>query len=213
MGASSCLACNRAVVSKQRESVITAMAKRITCSRVYPHVYRLLGKLPLCAGCLEASPFLERNLCRTCGRQMKEQGMCGDCQTAPDDTLQYNRSLLRYEGWVRERISTFKYRGDERWADCFALLLAIGYLRFFREERISCITFVPIHEARLRERGFNQAELLATRLGALVKLPVEALLMRIRDTDKQSKQAGRHARLASMKDAFALQKHHGIGHG
>lgn len=65
------------------------------------------------------------------------------------------------------------------------------------------ITSVPISEARLRERGFNQAENMARGLAALCQIPYTELLTRPRHTDKQSFK-GRLDRLRSMEGMFEL---------
>ena len=63
---------------------------------------------------------------------------------------------------------------------------------------------VPLHPKRLRERGYNQSELLARELGALVKLPVIAgELVRRRYTPPQARTASVAEREANMVDAFA----------
>lgn len=67
-----------------------------------------------------------------------------------------------------------------------------------------CLTFVPLSQERLAERGFNQAEQLARRLGAKIKLPVVDLLVRHRHTDKQSHKT-RSARLQDLEHVFALR--------
>lgn len=66
------------------------------------------------------------------------------------------------------------------------------------------LTFVPLSQERLAERGFNQAEQLARRLGAKIKLPVTDLLIRHRHTDKQSHKS-RSARLLDLEHVFALR--------
>ncbi|MEW9702586.1 ComF family protein [Paenibacillus sp. SI8] len=48
------------------------------------------------------------------------------------------------------------------------------------------ITFVPVSDRRMQERGFNQAEQMAVELGRRVGLPVVRLLNRAKHTDKQS---------------------------
>ncbi|RNB92656.1 ComF family protein [Brevibacillus fluminis] len=208
MGDKMCLACNRSLVQKRLEETWTVLAQSLVPSNVYPRIYRLFGILPLCAGCLSELIILQGVHCIRCGRSLQNwvgQGeLCGDCAYIEHDPLCCNRSLLRYDGWIKERIGTFKYRGDERWAHCFAVLMAIGYVRYYREAGISLISYVPLHEKRQWERGFNQAELLAIQLGRILRLPVKPLLLRTKETDKQSKQIGRLARQESMHDAFAM---------
>jgi ComF family protein len=51
-----------------------------------------------------------------------------------------------------------------------------------------CLVPIPLHKKRLHERGFNQAEILATHLGCLLSLKVETkLISRIKNTISQQK--------------------------
>ncbi len=67
-------------------------------------------------------------------------------------------------------------------------------------------TLVPValHPRRLRERGFNQAELLARELARLLDAPLlTGLLRRTADTSSQVETATRAERLQNVRDAFA----------
>ncbi|MGW7159324.1 ComF family protein [Paenibacillus taichungensis] len=66
------------------------------------------------------------------------------------------------------------------------------------------MTYVPVSNERLVERGFNQAERLAAGLAAAVRLPVVDLLQRRINTTKQSFKT-RGERIQTMQDAFAIQ--------
>ncbi|WP_157258582.1 ComF family protein [Paenibacillus sp. AD87] len=66
------------------------------------------------------------------------------------------------------------------------------------------MTYVPVSDERLAERGFNQAERLAAGLAAGVRLPVVDLLQRRINTTKQSFKT-RGERIQTMQDAFAIQ--------
>jgi predicted amidophosphoribosyltransferase len=70
--------------------------------------------------------------------------------------------------------------------------------------RPDAVTYVPVSDERLAERGFNQAERLAAGLAAAVRLPVVDLLQRRINTTKQSFKT-RGERIQTMQDAFALQ--------
>jgi ComF family protein len=63
---------------------------------------------------------------------------------------------------------------------------------------------VPVHAARLRQRGFDQAELLARAAGRLLKLPVATVLERATRTAAQHS-LGRRARAANVGGAFAVK--------
>ncbi|WP_429844157.1 ComF family protein [Brevibacillus sp. FIR094] len=177
----------------------------------YPVMYRLLKGLMLCGNCLEEMPFIGEEMCLACGRDMKSEirkynGRCRDCvNKAHEDgmDLKANRSLLCYDDKGKELLGIFKYRGDESLAAYFGALLAIAMHRYYSHIEFSCITTVPLHPLRLKERGFNQVDLLAQYLGGVIHVPVRTLLLRTKDTPKLSKQSGRVARLESMREAFA----------
>jgi len=199
--------------SVQRVGIVRDWAAFLAQAKGYPLMYRLLDSLPLCAGCLEMMPVIGEAVCRGCGRDsrlagsfMAEAGLCRDCQTAKPSALRGNRSLLRYDEWGRELLALYKYRGDERLAELFSLLLVIALHRSYPSLRFDCLTPVPLHVKRLRERGFNQMELIAERVGRACKLPVHQLLERTRDTKKLSQQPGRLARRQSIHGAFAARR-------
>jgi ComF family protein len=63
---------------------------------------------------------------------------------------------------------------------------------------------VPVHQNRLKKRGYNQAALLARELGRLTNIPVaEHLLIRKKDTLPQ-KELSERERKQNLQDAFAL---------
>ncbi|MFC9711148.1 ComF family protein [Paenibacillus sp. NPDC056933] len=70
--------------------------------------------------------------------------------------------------------------------------------------RPDAVTYVPVSNERLAERGFNQAERLAAGLAGAVRLPVVDLLQRRINTTKQSFKT-RGERIQTMQDAFAMQ--------
>jgi ComF family protein len=63
---------------------------------------------------------------------------------------------------------------------------------------------VPLHRKRLRERGYNQASLLARELSRLIKIPVaDDILIRRRHTSPQARTATVQERQLNIADAFA----------
>ena len=75
---------------------------------------------------------------------------------------------------------------------------------FAGRERPAALVPVPLHRARLRQRGYNQALELARPLGRMLGLPVRAdLLRRARATTPQSR-LDADARAANLRDAFEV---------
>jgi competence protein ComFC len=78
-------------------------------------------------------------------------------------------------------------------------------MRHFADQAFSLVTFVPMHQERLKERGFNQAELLAVQVGKRLGIPVVPILERVRPTPSQSKR-GRSERLLALRNVFQITK-------
>ena len=115
----------------------------------------------LCASCHRAIRRLEEPLCRRCGVEVDSpRRECGCRARLP--SLTRLRSAIAYEGPAEAAIHRFKYEGWRRLAGCLAELLAERMA--LEGVRARWVVAVPLHPARLRERGFNQAELLADEL-------------------------------------------------
>ena len=117
------------------------------CTRCRPD--RFVPALPRCIGC---------------SRPVANGSFCGEClETRPQVP---GRGTFLYEGAVRESIQAFKYSGARHYASAYAAEMirhdGEHFLPLF--EAGAVLVPVPIHRARLRERGYNQAELLAKSL-------------------------------------------------
>ncbi len=84
------------------------------------------------------------------------------------------------EGPFQQAIHVYKYRPRPTLSAALAAPLVVA----IEEAGLSlrALTFVPLHPARARQRGFNQAERLASELGAALALPVIRGLARTRPT-------------------------------
>ncbi|HSP10670.1 MAG TPA: ComF family protein [Candidatus Dormibacteraeota bacterium] len=153
----------------------------------------------LCGRCRARIRPLEEPLCRRCGVEVESaRAECG-CR-ARLRSISRLRSAAAYDGPVESAIHRFKYQGWRRLAGPLALLMA---------ERLAVeglaarfVLGVPLHPARLRERGFNQADLLAGELRRRLRLgapPGE--LVRTRPTPPQVGH-DRVWRLANVRAAF-----------
>jgi ComF family protein len=71
--------------------------------------------------------------------------------------------------------------------------------------RATCIVPVPLHAEREKQRGFNQAAILANELSKLSRLPVDAQsLVRVEHTGRHRAGMDARARQESVEDAFAV---------
>lgn len=156
----------------------------------------------LCTGCRRRLVRISPPMCPRCGRPLPEPGTapCRDCKGRTGH-LDRNRSVVRYNDFARGIVALFKYRGRER------LALPLG--RMMAEAAVDhrpapdWITYVPLHPSRQKERGFNQAELLARVVANRLNRPLIPLLRRVRPTESQS-QRSRRERLVALRGAFAF---------
>ncbi|MBV9121212.1 MAG: ComF family protein [Chloroflexi bacterium] len=107
---------------------------------------------------------------------------------------------MRYDGAVRLAIHRLKYNGQR------ALAEPLGdYLSSVAEDAgltADMIVPLPLHPRRLRQRGYNQSELLARRAGQRLGLPVARAAIRNRDTADQIG-LSRRQRQDNVRGAFA----------
>jgi ComF family protein len=154
----------------------------------------------LCARCRGKIRRLEEPLCRRCGIELEiARRECG-CRSRLK-SLTRLRSAVAYEGPAEAAIQRFKYEGWRRLAGPLAQLVA---------ERLAVeglaaglVVAVPLHAERRRQRGFNQAELLASELRRRLRLPAPVgELVRTRPTPPQVGR-DRLRRFENVQGAFA----------
>ena len=109
---------------------------------------------------------------------------------------------LRYEGMVRESLLRYKFAGLTAYAAVYAEFLA----KCIDENGISCdsITWVPLSRRRLRQRGYDQARILAEEVAKRLGLPCERLLVKQRHTRPQSGISNREQRKANAAGAYRI---------
>jgi ComF family protein len=115
------------------------------------------------------------------------------------------RSALRYEQTVRELIHSFKYGYKVQLRRPLGLLAAERFDGFVSDFGADLILPVPLHVRRLRQRGFNQALLLAELFSHRWGIPLSRNnLQRTRWTEPQVNLSA-HERADNVKGAFSLR--------
>jgi len=145
------------------------------------------------------------NKCLFCGKILLDnRALCGDCDGGTVSKRDINDIksayiACEYDEGARNVIFRFKYEGKRLLSKPMANLI------FKKADNITgdFLIPVPLHKKRLKERGFNQAGLLAAELAELTKLPAYDGLRRVKETEKQF-ELGPEQREANMDDAFAL---------
>lgn len=154
----------------------------------------------LCADCRAHIRRLEEPLCGRCGVEVTSARQECGCRRRLR-SLARLRSAAAYEGPIELAVHRFKYQGWRRLAAPLAELTAERLV----VEGVAArwVVAVPLHPTRLRQRGFNQAELLARELRRRLSLAAPpGALVRTRATPPQVGH-DRLWRLQNVRDAFA----------
>ncbi|MCS6907961.1 MAG: ComF family protein [Anaerolineales bacterium] len=186
-------------------------------SSVYPYtLYRGFWKFldwvypPSCAGCgrtgvrwcSDCQGSVQRitgELCDRCGLPLPTSAACPTCADRAF-ILDGLRGYGRYSGPLRNVIHRLKYHRDVSLAETLSLRL----IELFLETNWVCdlVVPVPLGVVRRRERGYNQAALIAYPLALAVRIPYSGrALQRVRETSSQV-DLGLSQRLENVRDAF-----------
>jgi len=169
---------------------------------------RMLGagrRDPLCGACWEGLERIAPPWCRCCGAPLGIEGLCGACRIRRP-RFAYARAALLYGDLVREAIHAFKFGGRGGLANPLGDLLAGLGLSALPGAAPDVLVPVPLHPRRARERGYNQALLLARRLERAWRVPVvaDALVRAVPTLPQADLDAA--ARRRNVRDAFAVRR-------
>jgi ComF family protein len=156
----------------------------------------------LCPACADGVARLRPPICRRCGDPLGEPApRCAACHRHPPPYA-LARSLASYDGVVRDAIRALKFHGRRDLAAPLGRLLAAFAVQAL-PARIDAVVPVPLHPARLAERGFNQAALLAAPVAEAVGArPLAGALCRLRQDARQTA-LGAAARRDNVAGVFA----------
>ena len=159
-----------------------------------------------CAVCDSTLPRLEAAHCPVCALPTWDGAICGQCLRNPP---YFKRTVAAYayafplDKLVLALKYGEKFHLADKLGDRLAKCVAV---------RPDCLVAMPLHPARLRERGFNQSLQLARCIGQQLDLPVLPFVcQRVRNTPSQSglpwKERGKNMRNAFICSADVAGKH------
>lgn len=143
------------------------------------------GEVDLCFGCQQSLPWTEG-------------------QNAAVDFCDISLSPLRYEDGVRQAVHRYKFNYGRIHSKFLGTLMA-QCLHDRWSEKVDAIVWVPLSEKRRARRGYDQAELLARRVGELSEIPVLDVLEKIRNTETQSRIEEPARRRANVLGAYRVR--------
>ncbi len=165
------------------------------------------GPLPFCTSCMAGVHFIESPLCPRCGTPFPvaegEDHLCGDCLST-ERPYAVARSVGRYEKTLLTAIHRFKYRGKTGIGDLLSGIMADFAEKTWDMKVFSRILPVPLHRRRLRERGFNQAMILARGLSRRFNIPLDFTSLRRNLFTPPQVGLDRKQRLTNVQGAFTV---------
>ncbi len=165
--------------------------------------------------------FKKRCYCILCNKYMNAGkmyethegiGICTECHANIPTTKEkcfdggkYIRAVLApymYKGKICDAVKDYKFNGQWSYGTLLGKLAAKELREHEWISDYDLIIPVPLYEHRMRERGFNQAEIFARAISRYINVPMyDDVLFRIKDTKRQSTLRGAE-RVTNVRDAF-----------
>ncbi len=179
-----------------------------------------ISRLPVCRPCLAEIRPIKGDVCAVCGERLlspfaigagPQETRCGLCRRAQ---LPFTRAVAygSYDGGLRELIHLLKYEHVRPAARVLGQMLAkaVSGLDPDRNLQSLLVIPVPLHRRKLRQRGFNQSELIAWEFmkaagGTNLFELHSRILERRRETESQIGLT-RHQRRVNIRGAFAVAR-------
>lgn len=142
----------------------------------------------ICARCLDELPYVQA------GEAEKTVEGCDACLSA-----------LWYRDRVPEAVHRYKFQGGQLHAAGLGRLMAQRFARVWAGE-VDLVTWAPLSPGRLKERGYDQARLLAEQAAKELGVPAAATLRKRRELPAQSGLSGEADRKANVRDAYRCMR-------
>ncbi len=145
----------------------------------------LQSKTPVCNSCMTSLPYIKGKTCKICGRPVEETShiICASCR--------FNRTYfehafipLIYKEKAKNAVLALK-AGHPYYAKGIAYVLADKVINSPHYTSFDFITFVPQDKAAFKNRGYNQAELIARELSKTLNIPCVPTLRKTTDGKPQ----------------------------
>lgn len=185
------------------------------------------AKCPVCSGvllprealvhkeCKKNLAIIEEPLCKRCGRPLSEDTAeyCESCRKDRENRKKSElwdsgRCAFSYQGEMASAVLRMKQYGTKETVAFFAHWMVGLHMSYLLHLHPDCIVPVPLHPFKKRQRGFNQAELLAEAVSEAFlayELPVRPLLKKTIRTAEQKTLSGAE-RKRNLAHAFQLEE-------
>lgn len=193
---------------------IPKSAQRTVVSRMLDYLYprrcplcEAVSISGICPDCRKKLIWIREDYCLKCGKPLTDprREYCSDCKRKRH-WFEEGRSMLSYQGKVRLSMYRFKYSSRKEYGETYGIEMAQHLERWVRERKITRIVPIPLHPSRKRQRGYNQAAILARSIGRYLEIPVDEKLLVRRKKTRPQKLLSDRERTQNLQQAFAVCK-------
>ena len=164
------------------------------------------GESIVCEDCFQQMPLIAAPFCQSCGSPLKGEGVyCRRCREG-DSPLRRGRGVGVYGGVLLELIQLLKYKRKPSLARRLGSLMAEIALSDPMMSQADLVVPVPLYRTRLRERGYNQAELLAREVSESMGVGLSARSLVRRKATRTQTLLSEEERRENVRDAFLVVK-------
>lgn len=153
--------------------------------------------------------------CVFCESVLKDTDICRECEeklpyTVGDSAMQKFPfidkcvSPLYYKDKVRASVHRYKFGGCSAYSRRYAALMSVCVENNLDCRSIDVISWIPLSKKRLRQRGYDQARLLAEEIAAKTGLPCRQLLQKVKNNSAQSLTRDAKQRHENVAGVYAL---------
>jgi len=172
-------------------------------SYIFPPTCGFCGEITgsdsfICENCRRIKKQEYINHCSLCGKVCYSE-ICPECRKKK---IYYDKFFFcrEYNEDMKEKIHRFKFYGEKYYYHFFTEIL---YERL-KDEAVDGIIAVPVSRERMKERGYNQCELVAKKLSAMLHIPyLRGVLVKTVHNERQSLQTLK-LRKESVKNVFKV---------
>lgn len=187
--------------------------KQVLVNILYPPVCPLCFKVVNgtkghsrpCRVCSEKLEYISGARCMKCGKSLKNEDdeLCFDCKKHRH-LYDQGIAVFEYTDGIKQSIYHYKYKGCREFAEWYGEEAYRVCSEQFNMWRPQVIIPVPLYEKKKKIRGYNQAELIAERIGMLCGLPVDAEILKRSRHTVPMKKLNDIQRAENVKKAFTI---------
>ena len=155
------------------------------------------------ARCREKLSYITGACCIRCGRPLfdERKGRCDNCEHT-QYAYEAGKSVWLYDETMQRLIYDLKYGGCREYGEFLGEEMTRLFAETIKEWKIDRIVPVPIHPNRMKERGYNQAEIPARVLAERLGISLDTGLLRRTKKTQAQKELDKRERMRNLSGAF-----------